>query len=221
MKVISNTAITLDGRISPTRDRFSAPGSRTDHRMMSRLRNQVDAILIGGNTFRATPIPLVPNAADLEEAPRPLPMWNVIVSASFDLPRPERWLHDPRIRRLILTAGREAAEEDEVEIVSYPGAPPIPLPWIIETLEARGIHQLLVEGGGQLVYQFLRDGLLDELYLTLCPKILGVRGAPSLADGPCPLGSPYRSLHLCSADVIGDEIFLLYRRPDRLPLSAE
>jgi len=74
-----------------------------------------------------------------------------------------------------------------------------------------GIQRLLCEGGGELNAALFRAGLVDELHLTVCPKIFGGRCAPTIADG---LGFPALAnaaqLTLKSARRTGDEMFLVY-----------
>jgi riboflavin-specific deaminase-like protein len=80
--------------------------------------------------------------------------------------------------------------------------------------ECRGVKRLLCEGGGELNDALFRAGLVDELHLTVCPKIFGGRHAPTISDG---LGSPTltraSALTLKSAKRHGDELFLVYGRP--------
>ena len=43
--------------------------------------------------------------------------------------------------------------------------------------------RLLCEGGGELNFSLIRQGLVDELHLTICPRLLGGRNSPTIADG--------------------------------------
>jgi riboflavin biosynthesis pyrimidine reductase len=45
------------------------------------------------------------------------------------------------------------------------------------------VQRLLCEGGGELNDSLFRAGMVDEIHLTICPKIFGGRGAPTVADG--------------------------------------
>jgi riboflavin biosynthesis pyrimidine reductase len=46
-----------------------------------------------------------------------------------------------------------------------------------------GVKRLLCEGGGELNDALFRAGLVDEIHLTICPKIFGGCTAPTIADG--------------------------------------
>jgi riboflavin biosynthesis pyrimidine reductase len=71
---------------------------------------------------------------------------------------------------------------------------------------------LLCEGGGELNDALFRAGLVDELHLTICPKIIGGRLAPTIADGLGALKLDQAArLQLKSARRLGDELFLVYR----------
>ena len=77
--------------------------------------------------------------------------------------------------------------------------------WVIEELASQGHRTILCEGGGRFLRALIESQLLDRLYLTLCPIVLG--SGPSLVDGQI---NPQR-LILESTEVIESEIFLTYR----------
>ncbi|MGH9593067.1 MAG: RibD family protein [Bryobacteraceae bacterium] len=73
------------------------------------------------------------------------------------------------------------------------------------------VKRLLCEGGGELNDALFRAGLVDELHLTLCPKVFGGRNAPTIADGVGVLKlSGAARLRLKSARRAGDELFLVF-----------
>jgi riboflavin biosynthesis pyrimidine reductase len=45
------------------------------------------------------------------------------------------------------------------------------------------VKRLLCEGGGELNDALFRAGLVDEVHVTICPKVFGGRTAPTIADG--------------------------------------
>jgi riboflavin-specific deaminase-like protein len=75
-----------------------------------------------------------------------------------------------------------------------------------------GVKRLLCEGGGELNGGLFRAGLVNEVYLTLCPLILGGRNAPTAADGKgfAKLSNAI-PLKLKSMKRIGAELFLVYQ----------
>ena len=209
MKVVSNTAVSLDGRINTRERRFTFFGSARDHARMSALRARADAVLVGGATFRNWPHPAVPDAVDRAAwTKRP---WNVVLTRSLDVPLDTDFVREPAVRPLFLTraaAARGRALPAEVE--AWPGEGDPPVWWIVDRIAARGAETLLVEGGGDLVFQFLAADALDEMHVTLCPIVVG-GDAPTLADGVGFDRADVRRLELVRSDVEGDEIFLHYR----------
>ena len=208
MKVISNTAVSLDGRINTRERRFTFFGSARDHARMSRLRAEADAVLVGGATFRNWPHPALPDEADrprLKSRP-----WNIVVSRSLDVPLAPSFCAEPAIRPLFVTRAAAVGADFPAEVEAWSGAGDVPVPWILERLAARGVERLLIEAGGDLLFQFLAADALDEMHVTLCPIVVG-GDAPSLADGAGFDRDGVRRLQLVGSEVEGDEVFLHYR----------
>jgi len=208
VKVVSNTAVSLDGRINTRERRFTFFGSANDHARMSRLRAAADAVLVGGATFRNWPHPALPDEADRAQL-RSRP-WNVVVTRSLDVPLEEGFLREPAVRPLFVTRAAALPERFPAEVEAWPGEGDPPVSWIVDRLAARGVERLLVEAGGDLLFQFLAADALDEMHVTLCPIVVG-GDAPSLADGAGFDRSDMRRLQLLTSEVQGDEIFLHYR----------
>lgn len=207
MKIVSNTAVSLDGRINTRERRFTFFGSARDHARMSRLRAQADAVLVGGATFRNWPHAALPDAAD-----RPLLKtrpWNVVVSRSLDVPLTPSFLDEPAIRPLFVTRSAALKPGFAAEVEAWPGDGDPPVAWIVERLAARGIDRLLIEAGGDLLFQFLAANAIDEMHVTLCPIVVG-GDAPTLADGAGFDRADVRRLRLLASDVEDDEVFLHY-----------
>ena len=207
MKVVSNTAVSLDGRINTRERRFTFLGSARDHARMSRLRAGADAVLVGGATFRNWPHPALPDAADRERLAAP--PWNVVVSRSLDVPLTPSFLADPAIRPLFVTRSASVAPGFPAEVDAWPGEGDPPIGWILDRLAARGVERLLVEAGGDLLVQFLAADAIDEMHVTLCPIVVG-GDAPTLADGAGFDRDDVRRLRLIASEVEGDEVFLHY-----------
>ncbi|NUZ07846.1 RibD family protein [Piscinibacter koreensis] len=217
MKVFSNNAVSLDGRINTREGRFTSLGSAHDLVRMSELRAQADAVLVGGATFRRWPNP------SLVEPPVPAPPghrpWNVVVTRALDVPLERAFLTDARVRPLFITraAAFERPEARDVRdafpdaFEAWPGGDEdLPIGWIVDVLRRRGVERVLVEAGGDLVFQFLAADALDEMHVTLCPLVIGGR-TPSLAGGTGFTFDEMRRLRLLDAKQVGDELFLHYR----------
>jgi len=208
VKVVSNTAISLDGRINTRERRFTFFGSERDHARMSRLRRAADAVLVGGATFRNWPQPSLPDPAD--RAALRAPVWNVVVTRSLDVPLTPEFLAEPAIRPLFVTRAAAIRPGFPAEVEPWAGHGEIPIPWILDRLAARGIEHLLIEAGGDLLFQFLAADAVDEMHVTLCPIVVG-GPAPTLADGAGFDRADVRRLALIASETEGDEIFLHYR----------
>lgn len=183
MRIFSNTAISLDGKTTLIHEKHEFLGSAEDRKNMSRLRAEADAILVGGNSFRNWPYPLLPNSDDLEKC-APQKKWlQVVVSRRMDFNKIlSNFVGAERLQLLFFTRKDVKPPHFPHEVLFYPNDPTISQ--IVEELNQRGIKNLLVEGGGNLIYQFLKYNLLHEMYITICPKIIGNYKSPSLADGP-------------------------------------
>ena len=73
------------------------------------------------------------------------------------------------------------------------------------------IKRLLVMGGGELVASLLAEGFVDELYLTICPLLIGGKTAPTPVGGLGFTLPRTPQLTLLSSQVVGNEVFLHYK----------
>lgn len=205
MKVVSNTAVSIDGRINTRERGFTMLGTSADHLRMSQLRAQADAVLVGGATFRNWPHPALPDPPERRAGARP---WTVVVSRTMNVPVTDAFLAEPGFRPLFLTTRRAVPPGFAAEIEAFDGDD-VPVPWMLQQLRRRGVQHLLVEAGGDLLFQFLAADALDEIHLTVCPLAIG-GDAPSVVDGPGFDVATMRRLTLLSHRAVGDELFLHY-----------
>lgn len=207
MRTISCFASTLDGRIASKaypRDRI---GTEADLEHLINVRNQADAILCGGETFRAWP-----NVRRGRKGNK-IPV-QCLMTKSFNLPTEAPVFQaDPAVPILIFSPD---AAPDEVKkrfpghvqwiATGKDGAEQIPI--IVKILEAEGNETLLVEGGGEIMDLFLQAKAMQELYLTLCPLLLSGNDNPRLVSGP---GFPVKEAprtEVLSSQWIGQELYL-------------
>jgi riboflavin-specific deaminase-like protein len=207
--VLSNLATSIDGKIA-SRDRGFFPlGTKLDLREMLRLRKTAQAVIIGASTLR--PYRKASLAGRMGKQPL-----NVVVSSSLAGLSPSwPFFKDARIRRILITtskasAARKKAFAKSCEIVLVNGRNPAR--GILSALVRRGVKRAIVEGGGTLMWDFVSADLIDEFHLTLTPKILGGRDAPTLVDGVGFPAKRARKLKLRSVRRQGDELYLVYSR---------
>lgn len=195
-RLLTNFALTLDGRA--TIGGVSGDiGTKSDTAMLVGLRTRVDAVMIGAGTMRAErygPPVKDPAKRELREAdglaPDPL---LVVVSGRMDLPWDAAAFTDGAGEILIFTASdaEPPATATPVSVVRHEGQVDM-----VEAMrhlrEDRGIRSLLCEGGPHLHADLHQANLVDELFVTLAPKVAGGAG-PGLLEG---LAEAERALEL-------------------------
>jgi riboflavin-specific deaminase-like protein len=221
--VFVNMAMTADGKIATANRAVSSFGSTRDHKHLLKLRATADAVMAGARTVDSAAINLGPGPARFQRLRlnSGLKEYNlrIIVSGNGSInPAAEVFKHrfSPII---ILTTGRASkvklrqlrALADEINVC---GEREINFREAFCWLRNRwGVKRLLCEGGGGLNDALFRAGLVDELHLTICPKIFGGRNAPAIADG-----RGFRRLaealplQIKSFKRIGNEVFAVFRR---------
>ncbi|WP_157861406.1 RibD family protein [Desulfurivibrio alkaliphilus] len=208
MRVSLIAAMTLCGRISP-----ATMGSRQDRRFLEESRQATDASLLGAGTLRE-------GDAEMRGPGGILPENRIraIISASGRLPLEQRKIFQIGPRPLIFTAAERAkslADQagQRAEVIALPAKDGfLDLAAACRKLARRGVKELLLEGGGTLNFHALRQRIVDELLVTIAPKLSGHRAAISLADGAEPLGDPFLDLQLLSCHpTLNGELFCRYR----------
>jgi riboflavin biosynthesis pyrimidine reductase len=204
-----NMVTSLDGRAQ--RDGTADDiGDRADRRLMRLLRVAYDAVAIGIGTLRAvdgwTDVP-ADLAAVRERAGRPPQPLGVLIAGNGPISTDRRWFGTDQPRLVVVgTDGQRAVPGAEVLVAPTPHPEP---DWLVSALHERGIGSILLEGGPTVNARFHAAGLIDELYWTVGPWLLGGEGLPMLAPEP-PAQVP-RPATLVSVHRHRDELFLRYR----------
>lgn len=208
--VAVNFAATVDGRA--TIGGVSGPiGSATDTEMLAGLRTRFDAVMIGAGTMRAERYGRLANDPEVrarrERLGLPPDPLMVIVSGRLDLPWDAPLFSDGG-RVLVFTASEEEPPEvaTSLRVVRHEGR--VDLAAALRHLrEERGIRALLCEGGPRLHSELWSRGLVDELFLTVAPKLTGA--GPSILEGELPGATELELAWLLEED---GELFTRYRR---------
>ena len=218
--VFSNFAMTADGKIAFADHRFKPFAGRRDQEHMMELRATADAVMSGARTVDLGAATLGTGGEKYRRARvrRGLneTALRVIVSGSGSIDLAAEIFRHRFSPIIILTTQR--VEERQLKKlralaeVKICGRSEINFRAAFQWLrQRRGVRRLLCEGGGELHGALIRAGLIDELHLTISPKIFGGRTAPTIADGigASRLAQAAR-LSLKSLTRIGDELFLVY-----------
>lgn len=188
---ILKLAATLDGRIAAA-DGCPEPVSCPDSfQAVQGIRSFVDAVVVGGETFRNDDPSLTCRCADIpEDFTQPLA---VVVTSSLPSPDADRKLVRERAPELVFWTGEAQAASDEAEALRARGIRVLGLPrnddglllepgfrWLRKEC---GCHYTMVEGGGRLAMSLAMQGLADEIDYFLAPRILGDVTARSAFSG--------------------------------------
>ncbi|MBI4720016.1 MAG: dihydrofolate reductase family protein, partial [Chitinivibrionia bacterium] len=140
---------------------------------------------------------------------------NVILSNTLDIPLSKPLFRQPGTEKLVFTTRAASPErirraERCASVVVFPSKTVSPKR-VVEYLGRRGVRRILVEGGGALNHSFIKARLVDEIYITVTPFVIGGSGAPTVVDGQGFLAHARVRLELVSCRRIKDEVFLRYR----------
>jgi riboflavin-specific deaminase-like protein len=221
-RVLVNFATSVDGKINPApglrHGKFMMSRAREDFRRMVSLRATADAILIGASNLRAdNPDLAIPaderdrrRAAGIAE-----PLRVVLTSTGAGI-TPDMRMFDPARggKSVIAHAAAMPALERQrlgaVAELAQLGGERVAVQDLLAWLAARGVQTLLCEGGGNLCAQLFAARAVDQLHVTLVPRILGGAHAPTLADGPGFAPDQIPDPTLSSLERVGDELYLRY-----------
>lgn len=176
-------AATLDGKIATVGGEskwITGPSAREE---VHRIRGRMDAIIIGRRTLLADDPLLTARPA----GPR-LPM-RVVLTTTGNLPNSCKLLDTIGEAPVAVYTGTEsqAAQHwaDRGAIVQSipPGEPKDIVGFVLADLGRRGSTNVLIEGGGEVIGQFLQASEIDEVHAFIAPKIFGGSTAPSPVGG--------------------------------------
>jgi len=194
--VIAKAGMSLDGRITrPAGESQWLTGAAARADAM-KLRAQCDAILVGAETVRRDNPALTLRGPDIPaEKQQP---WRVVLTRSGNLPPDAQIFTDAHKDRTLVMRDQPLAE-------------------VLKSLAARGVMQILIEGGGTLLAQAFSARLVDEAVFYIAPLISGT-GRPVIAPAAFSGGSV--EMRFVSAEMIGADIKITARCPGSAAASG-
>jgi diaminohydroxyphosphoribosylaminopyrimidine deaminase/5-amino-6-(5-phosphoribosylamino)uracil reductase len=186
--VTLKVAASLDGKVATQSGDSRWISSEISRKRVHRLRQSVDAVVVGiGTVLKDDPMLTARLAGGIRRQPL-----RVILDSGLRIP-----LHS----RLVQTAGqyptlvattraaslarrqRLAKAKVQVVMIRRDSRGRVSLKELLRELARRGVASLLLEGGSTLNASALREGLVDRLLFFLAPKIIGGRRAPGIFAG--------------------------------------
>lgn len=187
-----NMAASIDGKVATHLRGPVKLGSAYDSRRMAEIRSEQDIILMGAGTFLAHPLTLTVGPKDLrgkrkrkKQSEQPA---TGIISSKGNIPKTAPWLKDYKVERWLFCGNQAPLRKlqgfmcEGVRVAQDFRARPDPAR-ILERLARNGHERVLLEGGGELNAAFFEQDLVDRIFLTLCPLLIGSSNAPTIFDG--------------------------------------
>lgn len=209
-----NMVTSLDGAATDENGRSGGLGGGGDRELFRTLRALADGILIGAGTVRQEgygPHRLRADLRALRQADgRDHPAPIVVVSRSLELDFTAPLFAEAAVPTVVLTCEasppQRRAQASAAGRVMVAGGEVVDLAEGITRLrEELGLAHLLCEGGPTLNVPLFAAGLVDELCLTVAPRIIGGSGPRILKT----LDHP-RDLRLTTLCEDGGELFARY-----------
>ncbi|NDB33560.1 MAG: 2,5-diamino-6-(ribosylamino)-4(3H)-pyrimidinone 5'-phosphate reductase [Nitrososphaeria archaeon] len=190
-RVILSAAISLDGKIA-TRSGDSALSSGVDKKRLHKLRTQVDAILVGKNTIlQDNPM------LNVRYAKGKSPI-RIVLDSLGQTPTNSKIIQTSDEIQTIVAVSEKIPKKNLDKLAKFP-------------LGHAKIKTILLEGGGTTNWDFVNQGLVDQVIVTITPYLVGGKDAKTLVDGDG-FAKISKSLRLNLDKIVhqGNEIVLYY-----------
>ena len=181
-KIILNAAISIDGKLA-TKSGDSKLSSKKDLIRLHKLRSQVDAILVGKNTVNQDD-PLL--TVRFSKGKNPI---RIILDSGGTISNKSKILKTSNKVKTIIVVSKKISKKNIQKFKKFPveilivGENQVNIKSLIKNLGKRKIKTILLEGGGTINWEFIKNNLVDEFYITITPYILGGKDAISLVQG--------------------------------------
>jgi 2,5-diamino-6-(ribosylamino)-4(3H)-pyrimidinone 5'-phosphate reductase len=208
--IILSAAISLDGKIA-TRTGDSKLSSKSDIKRVHRLRSRVDAILVGKNTIlQDDPMLTVRHV----RGKNPI---RIVLDSQGQIPTSSKIIQTSYFVPTIIVVSKKASKKNLAKFHKFPvdviiaGKTRVDLKQLLRYLAKQKIKTILLEGGGATNWDFVNQGLADEVIVTVAPYLVGGADAKTLVEGTG-FSKISKSLKLKLHKVVrkNDEIILHY-----------
>jgi diaminohydroxyphosphoribosylaminopyrimidine deaminase/5-amino-6-(5-phosphoribosylamino)uracil reductase len=204
--VIAKCGMSLDGKIATRTGHSQWVTSEASRALVHKLRNEMDAILVGSRTVMLDD-PSLTTRIEIEDKRDPL---RIILDADDYLDESRRVFHvaSDAPTWVVVPEGRGFDGADETIHVPMVEEG-MDLVHLMGQLGAREITSVLIEGGGTTHASAFEAGIVDKVMFFVAPKIIGGRDAVSAVegDGVETLGEA-KLLENMTATPVGDDMLI-------------
>ena len=180
--VILSVAMTIDGKIA-TKKGDSELSSKQDKLRIHKLRSKVDAILVGSNTVKRDNPSLTVRYVKGKNPIR------IILDSKGTISFDSKIVKTSKKIPTILAVSKKASKKtidklkkNSIEVIET-GENRVNLKNLLNILSKNKVKTILVEGGGTVNWAFIKEGLVDEIIVTVTPFLVGGINAISLVEG--------------------------------------
>jgi len=180
--VILSAATSVDGKIA-TRTGDSNLSSKQDKVRLHKLRSKVDAILVGKNTV------LLDNPLLTVRYTRGKNPIRIILDSKGTISKKSKILQTSNKIPTIIAVSKKISKSNFDKLRKFPvdviiaGKNSVNIKLLLKKLFDKKINTILVEGGGTINWEFIKQNLFDELIITLSPFLIGGNDAISFVQG--------------------------------------
>ena len=182
LKIFLSAAISLDGKIA-TVSGDSQLSSKKDLIRLHKLRSKMDSILVGKNTVIQDDPELTVRYTKGKNPTR------IILDSTGMIPSDSKILQTCKTVKTIIVVSEKISRKNFLRLKKFPiellivGKNQVNIKSLIQKLEKKNIKSILLEGGGTLNWEFLKNNLIDEFLITITPFVLGGDNSISLMQG--------------------------------------
>lgn len=180
--VILSAAISIDGKIA-TKTGDSKLSSSSDLNRLHNLRTKVDAIIIGKNTLmRDDPLLTV----RYSRGKNPI---RIILDSKGDISIKSKILQTSAKVPTIIAVSKKITKLNLKKLNNFPvqvivsGEKSVNIKSLLKKLSEKKIKTILVEGGGAVNWEFIKQNIFDELFITISPFVIGGSESVSFVQG--------------------------------------
>ncbi len=180
--IILSAAISVDGKIA-TKTGDSKFSSNQDLHRLHKLRTKADAIIIGKNTLmRDDPLLTV----RYTKGKNPI---RIILDSKGDISIKSKILQTSVNVPTIIAVSKKITKLNLQKLKNFPvqvivtGEKSVNIKSLLKKLSEKKIKTILVEGGGTVNWEFIKQNIFDELIITLSPFVIGGNDSISFVQG--------------------------------------